>query len=179
VRYPHPLPPPPFPPKLLGIKTDPARYSGYEFLQAMEDDKELPMVVDSELGMPLEPGRGLQGYWDGRRDGEIAAPTWPTCPADVCILWTEYASMPSQEGQMELDDEDKELLGEPQAATSSSAAGLVSNFHTTGVPNAGGAPPTPATTSRKADVTWLRRTEYLASEATLGRRQSTESIRYA
>jgi RNA polymerase II-associated factor 1 len=141
----------------------------------MEDDKELPMVVDSELGMPLEPGRGQEGYWDGRRDGEIV------CANNIARFFLSLSHLPAiasrpQEGEIELDDEDKELLGEPQAAASSSAAGLVNNFHTSAVPNSTTqSAATPVSASRKPDVTWLRRTEYLSGDVNMSRRASIDS----
>ncbi len=54
VRYSNPLPPPPCPPKLLDIPTDPTRYSRPEFLQGIASDVPLPMIVDAECGMPLD-----------------------------------------------------------------------------------------------------------------------------
>lgn len=54
VRYSNPLPAPPCPPKLLDIPTDPMRYARPEFLDDIANDTPLPMVVDGELGMPLD-----------------------------------------------------------------------------------------------------------------------------
>ncbi|KAH9893329.1 RNA polymerase II-associated [Cubamyces lactineus] len=54
VRYSNPLPSPPCPPKLLNIPTDPKRYARPEFLDDIATSMPLPMVVDGELGMPLD-----------------------------------------------------------------------------------------------------------------------------
>ncbi len=77
VRYQNPLPAPPFPPKLLHIGTTPQRYATYDFLAPIQSERELPMILDAELGMPLEPGKAAPGgvtstadYWLGNRSGE-------------------------------------------------------------------------------------------------------------
>ncbi|KAI5118678.1 hypothetical protein M0805_003615 [Coniferiporia weirii] len=54
VRFQNPLPPPPFPPKLLNIPTKPTRYAGPDFTASLASETPLPMVVDAELGMPLD-----------------------------------------------------------------------------------------------------------------------------
>lgn len=54
VRYNNNLPPPPCPPKMLTIETNPKRYARPEFIDAVVDDTPIPMVVDAELGMPLD-----------------------------------------------------------------------------------------------------------------------------
>ena len=54
VRFQNPLPPPPFPPKLLNIPTNPKRYAVAEFTASLANETLLPMVVDAELGMPLD-----------------------------------------------------------------------------------------------------------------------------
>ena len=60
VRYSNPLPPPPCPPKLLNIPTNPKRYAKPEFLDALRQRTPVPMVVDAECGMPLDLSQ-----WDG------------------------------------------------------------------------------------------------------------------
>lgn len=67
VRYSNPLPPPPFPPKLLDITTNPIRYSRPEFLSAIANDTPLPMIVDAECGMPLDLGI-WECLWDEDAD---------------------------------------------------------------------------------------------------------------
>ncbi|KAG8893761.1 hypothetical protein FRC01_013363, partial [Tulasnella sp. 417] len=64
VRYVNPLPPPPYPPKLLNIPTDPKRFARAEFTQAMSNETPLPMVVDAEMGMPLDLSQ-FDALWDG------------------------------------------------------------------------------------------------------------------
>ena len=76
VRYQNPLPAPPVPPKLLHIPTTPLRYATYDFLAPIQGERELPMILDAELGMPLELGKTAPGapsmggdYWLGNRSG--------------------------------------------------------------------------------------------------------------
>ncbi|KAG8944842.1 hypothetical protein FRC04_001375 [Tulasnella sp. 424] len=64
VRYVNPLPPPPYPPKLLNIPTDPKRFARAEFTQSMSNETPLPMVVDAEMGMPLDLSQ-FDSLWDG------------------------------------------------------------------------------------------------------------------
>lgn len=77
VRYQNPLPAPPFPPRLLHVPTTPARYASYDFLNPLQSERELPMILDGELGLPLEYGKSREGapveadYWCGNRDGEL------------------------------------------------------------------------------------------------------------
>ncbi|KZT66147.1 hypothetical protein DAEQUDRAFT_758940 [Daedalea quercina L-15889] len=54
VRYLNPLPAPPCPPRLLDIPTSPSRYARPEFLDDIAADTPLPMIVDGDLGMPLD-----------------------------------------------------------------------------------------------------------------------------
>lgn len=54
VRFQNPLPPPPFPPKLINIPTNPSRYASPDFTASLASETPLPMVVDAELGMPLD-----------------------------------------------------------------------------------------------------------------------------
>ncbi|CUA75989.1 RNA polymerase II-associated protein 1 homolog [Schizosaccharomyces pombe 972h-] [Rhizoctonia solani] len=90
VRYTNPLPAPPCPPKLLNIPTHPNRYVKPEFTATLAAETPLPMVVDSECGMPLDLFC-WDGLWDGR---EIYPDLNPTEP-------------------VELDEADADLLFEP------------------------------------------------------------------
>ncbi|KAI9062578.1 RNA polymerase II-associated [Trametes sanguinea] len=92
VRYSNPLPPPPCPPKLLDIPTDPKRYARPEFLDEIAASMPLPMVVDGELGMPLDLSQ-----WD--------------------CLWEENGDdselNPDPSRAPKLDPKDQFLLGDP------------------------------------------------------------------
>ncbi|EGG06334.1 uncharacterized protein MELLADRAFT_77864 [Melampsora larici-populina 98AG31] len=155
-RYPNPFPPPPFPPKLLHIPTDPARYAGYRFLAHLENEREIPILVDADLGMTIELGIesdgtfGLGTYWEGDRKV-------------IC-----HDSSPSK---TELHPDDCALLVDPapvQGASISIINGAgqnpaVSSIHASHhVPVPKGSPlfTTPSGANRKVDVAWLRRTEY-------------------
>jgi len=64
---------PPFPPRLLNVPTTPQRYAAYDFLTPIQGERELPLILDAELGLPLEYGRPAEGadpdgeYWMGNR----------------------------------------------------------------------------------------------------------------
>ncbi|KAG8950175.1 hypothetical protein FRC03_012955 [Tulasnella sp. 419] len=89
VRYTNPLPPPPFPPKLLNIPTDPKRYAKTEFTQQLSNDTPLPMVVDAELGMPLDLSHWDE-LWNGSTGDSALNPSYkdapPTDPRDLFML---------------------------------------------------------------------------------------------
>ncbi|POY72190.1 hypothetical protein BMF94_4827 [Rhodotorula taiwanensis] len=152
VRYQNPLPAPPFPPKLLHIGTTPHRYATYDFLAPIQGERELPMILDAELGMPLEFGKSADGgvhmggdYWLGNRSAIASTGDLPT-----------------------LDEDDQFLTGDadPRGAA--------------GPSNGTNGPGTPGRTaltdvSKKVDVSWLRKTEYLSSEAT-NMRQALQSL---
>jgi RNA polymerase II-associated factor 1 len=67
VRYSNPVPAPPFPPKLLDIPTNPRRYTRPEFLNELVNETPLPMIVDAELGMPLDLGK-WESLWEEGAD---------------------------------------------------------------------------------------------------------------
>ncbi len=64
VRYQNTLPPPPYPPKMLDIPTDLKRYTRPEFTQELANETPLPMVINSECGMPLDLSH-FDSLWDG------------------------------------------------------------------------------------------------------------------
>ncbi|OCF57219.1 RNA polymerase II-associated factor 1 [Kwoniella mangroviensis CBS 10435] len=65
VRYLNPVPNPPFPPKLLDISTDINRLGEPSYLNHLAASTQLPMLVDSEMGMPLDLNE-YDGIWDGQ-----------------------------------------------------------------------------------------------------------------
>ncbi|EIN09583.1 hypothetical protein PUNSTDRAFT_51813 [Punctularia strigosozonata HHB-11173 SS5] len=129
VRYQNPLPAPPCPPKLLNIPTDPSRYAKPEFTDAIANETPLPMVVDAEMGMPLDLGQ-WECLWQENGDDSELNPD----PNDL----------------PKLDPKDEFLLGDPASGAP------YTNGHASGP-----ATPTPIT---PANVTWLRRTEYISRE---------------
>ncbi|BGP56466.1 hypothetical protein JCM8202v2_004086 [Rhodotorula sphaerocarpa] len=150
VRYQNPLPAPPFPPKLLHIGTTPQRYATYDFLAPIQSERELPMILDAELGMPLEPGK--------------AAPGGATSTADY---WLGNRSAPPEiAASAALPDEDAFLLEEPDR-TNAGSSNPASGPGTPGRANV-------TDVSKKVDVSWLRKTEYLSSEA--GSRQALQAL---
>ncbi|KAJ4473623.1 RNA polymerase II-associated protein [Lentinula aciculospora] len=73
VRYANPLPPPPCPPKLLDIPTNPMRYAQPEFLNYIANNTPLPMIVDAECGMPLDLGK-WESLWEENADDSALNP---------------------------------------------------------------------------------------------------------
>nr|KIR84867.1 RNA polymerase II-associated factor 1 [Cryptococcus tetragattii IND107] len=65
VRYLNPLPNPPFPPKLLNVNTNISRLGEPAYLDQLAATTPLPMLVDSEMGMPLDLNV-YDGAWDGK-----------------------------------------------------------------------------------------------------------------
>lgn len=64
VRYLNPLPAPPIAPKLLTITTDINRLGEPSYLDQLASSTPLPMLVDAEMGMPLNLN-AYEGVWDG------------------------------------------------------------------------------------------------------------------
>ena len=73
VRFLNPLPPPPFPPKLLKIETNIGRFGDPHYTDALAASTPFPMVVDSEMGMHLDLNR-YPGIWEGNDAGESSVP---------------------------------------------------------------------------------------------------------
>lgn len=64
VRFENPLPDPPFPPKLLKVETDIARLGEPSYLDQLATSTKLPVVLDSEMGMPIDLST-FEGVFDG------------------------------------------------------------------------------------------------------------------
>ncbi|PLW27588.1 hypothetical protein PCANC_19882 [Puccinia coronata f. sp. avenae] len=156
-RYQNPFPPPPFPPKLLHISTDPSRYAGYRFLRNLENEREVTVVSEADLGMPIELGieadgtYGLGAYWEG--DGEVicANPSVdraPLDPEDLALLVEPPPAPGSSISIMNGTSQNQTLTvqGTSHPSTSGSGSQAPSSVH---IPE-----------KRKTEVSWLRRTEY-------------------
>lgn len=96
VRYSNPLPAPPCPPKLLDIPTDPMRYARPEFLDDIAADTPLPMIVDGDLGMPIDLSR-WECLWGENLDDSDLNPDPNNLP--------------------KLDPKDQFLLSDPASST--------------------------------------------------------------
>nr|GAT56828.1 predicted protein [Mycena chlorophos] len=145
VRYSNPLPAPPCPPKLLEIPTTPLRYARPGFLDALANDTPLPMIVDAEMGMPLDLGR-WESLWMEEDENGIVSQENAT---DIRARWAALDAElnPDPNNLPELDPEDAALLEELAPATS----------YANGQPT-NGAPSLPT------HVSWLRKTEYISRE---------------
>ncbi|KDN37654.1 hypothetical protein K437DRAFT_259709 [Tilletiaria anomala UBC 951] len=164
VRYPNPIPLPPYPPKLTKVETPSSRYAdgpetqgnvggnaGLRFTSRLAQANSLPVVVDAEEGMPLDLNL-FSGAWTGNLKA--------VAPHDLI----------SAEA-LNLDPEDEFLLGAIARTTvgGSSPSQHVGSYATTGVNGAvrssqAGLGPSVAPRASAAGVTWLRRTEYLGME---------------
>ncbi|KZV91509.1 hypothetical protein EXIGLDRAFT_648223 [Exidia glandulosa HHB12029] len=140
VRYSNPLPPPPFPPKLLTIATSPARYADPSFTDRLASETALPMFVDADLGMPLDLGQ-----WEALWDPEDKA-------ADALLN-------PKDDALPDLDPRDAFMLSDTLVAETPSN-GHASGAHTPVASVPTSMPGTPAPTPA-----WLRKTEYLSRDS--------------
>lgn len=64
VRYTNPLPPPPFPPKLLKIPVELDEFTGTRFSAGILQRRKLDVNVDPELGMPVDLS-SYRGVFEG------------------------------------------------------------------------------------------------------------------
>ncbi|CCM04179.1 uncharacterized protein FIBRA_06341 [Fibroporia radiculosa] len=103
VRYSNPLPAPPCPPKLLDTPTDPMRYARPEFLDDIAADTPLPMIVDGDLGMPLDLSRWECLWGENGDDSELN---------------------PDPDNPPVLDPKDELLLADPSTSTPFSSNGF-------------------------------------------------------
>ncbi|WVW85572.1 hypothetical protein I302_107610 [Kwoniella bestiolae CBS 10118] len=87
VRYLNPVPNPPFPPKLLNVSTDINRLGEPSYLNHLAASTQLPMLVDSEMGMPLDLST-YEGIWDGQDQSLNPTPDAGRVhhPIDVALL---------------------------------------------------------------------------------------------
>ena len=62
---------------MLNISTNPQRYGSYETLQPLAQETALPMILDGELGLPIQVGKLAIGdygdgtYWMGDRTSKL------------------------------------------------------------------------------------------------------------
>lgn len=164
VKYPNPIPVPPYPPKLVKIPTEPSRYANPHFADRLASQQPIPMIVDVHAGMPIDLAN-FQNLWEGDLSEVVVPPSATLDDAD-------------------LDDADAFLLHDfavnlPATATSNSATGaigLITSLKATDDP-ASQATLAAAMQHRHTqslgpgakaalaadDVSWLRRTEYLGT----------------
>ncbi|GMK55486.1 hypothetical protein CspeluHIS016_0205420 [Cutaneotrichosporon spelunceum] len=86
VRFENPLPDPPFPSKLIKVKTDISRLGDPAYLDQLASAAPAPLLLDSEMGMPIDLNN-FDGVWDGN-DASLN-PTLDTVklePGDAALL---------------------------------------------------------------------------------------------
>jgi RNA polymerase II-associated factor 1 len=122
------------------------RYARPEFLNAIAEDTPLPMIVDAELGMPLDLGQ-WECLWEEDADDlgtPYVSPSLFALDLHICI----EALNPDPENLPKLDPKDAFLLGDPSSSSAPYINGASSS-----------SPSTPL-----AHVPWLRKTEYISRE---------------
>lgn len=127
------------------------RYARPEFLDEIAASTPLPMVVDGELGMPLDLSQ-WDCLWEENGD-DSGTSHRPLSPGSVCLSLCVTASAelnPDPSRASKLDPLDQFLLGDP-ASTSTPFLGP----STPGIPTPSASMP---------HVAWLRKTEYLSRE---------------
>ncbi|PWN48149.1 Paf1-domain-containing protein [Violaceomyces palustris] len=171
IRYPNPIPLPPYPPKLINISTDPARYSDPHFADRLAQQHPLPVLVDAHAGMPIDLA-SFQDLWEGDYS-EISLPAGQALPEpdslhedDAFLLSDFSAALPGQVGSATAMTS---LSSQPTAALQASIAAATQQRHSQALG------PGSKTTLTADEVTWLRRTEYLSAEQK--RKQSNANAR--
>lgn len=160
VRYPNPIPQPPYPPKLVKISAEPSRYANPHFADRLASQHMLPVIVDAHAGMPIDLAN-FQYLWEGSLTGVVpqsnnALDVSQIDDADAFLL-QDFASTlpstaPSTVGSVGLVTS-LHAVDDPAASASLAAAAQQRHAQALG----------PGAKSALAadDVTWLRRTEYL------------------
>ncbi|PWN20336.1 hypothetical protein BCV69DRAFT_206499 [Microstroma glucosiphilum] len=145
IRYPNPLPLPPYPPKLLSIDTPAERYADPTWSSRLADSVPFPLVVDGEGGMPLDIN-AFPELWATDAQGR---------PID---------GAPPPLDASQIHSEDAWLLN-PSLATAPAppliTPAYLQNQHANG---ASGTATPPVEALGAKDVGWLRRTEYLGAD---------------
>jgi RNA polymerase II-associated factor 1 len=108
IRYQNPLPPPPFPPKLLNIPTPIDPYTTPEYTSLLAQQQPPNIDIDAEGGMPLDLAI-IPGLFEGDESG-----TSPTIYDTYCL------GLYSDPLKGELHPKDKALLKSPESATTPS-----------------------------------------------------------
>ncbi|PLW51265.1 hypothetical protein PCASD_01074 [Puccinia coronata f. sp. avenae] len=155
-RYQNPFPPPPFRPSSCNISTDPSRYAGYRFLRNLENEREVTVVSEADLGMPIELGIEADGTYGlariGRETGshlrQSISRQGPLDPEDLALLVEPPAGtwLLDLHYERHLSNQTLTVQGTSHPSTSGSGSQAPSSVH---IPE-----------KRKTEVSWLRRTEY-------------------
>ncbi|KAE8234752.1 hypothetical protein CF326_g187 [Tilletia indica] len=180
VKYPNPLPLPPYPPKLLNLPLAPERYAHPSFGNRLASELPIPLLADAEAGIHIDLPGTFPGIW-------LQDPSTYTLPSTVG---------PPEINLNELDPTDAFLLqdfslslqqpsssgtavavppsldaGALKGATDATAAAVAQHMQSQRNAALG---PLARTSLGANDVTWLRRTEYLSAEA---KRQRAQEIK--
>ncbi|CAD6913883.1 unnamed protein product [Tilletia controversa] len=190
VKYPNPLPLPPYPPKLLNIPLAPERYANPAFGHRLASELPIPLLADAEAGIHIDLPGTFPGIW-------LNDPSTYTLPSSSTSTST---AAPPEINLGEIDQTDAFLLQDfslsLQQQSSAPATALPPSLDAGALKGAAGAGSSAATAAAVAhhiqsqhnaalgplarsslganDVTWLRRTEYLSAEA---KRQRAQEIK--
>ncbi|CAO1627115.1 unnamed protein product [Jaminaea pallidilutea] len=153
-RYPNPLPLPPYPPKLLSIPTPADRYASPAWSSRLADSVPLPLVVDSEGGMPLSLNL-FPELWAVDAQGR---------PTDGSLPPVDQASMDTEDAWL-LNPDLANATAPPPVMPGASLKGSAAPNAAAAAAAAANAPPAGHYEDLSAkDVAWLRRTEYIGAD---------------
>ncbi|ORX38474.1 RNA polymerase II-associated [Kockovaella imperatae] len=85
VRYLNPIPQPPFPPKLFNLSTNVNRLGEPSYLDDLVSSTPLPMLVDSEMGMPVDLNV-YERVWNGNDEELGLAETQDLAAEDLALI---------------------------------------------------------------------------------------------
>ena len=85
IRYQNPLPPPPFPPKLLNIPTPIEPYTTPEYTATLAQQQPPTIDIDAEGGMPLNLAI-IPGLFEGDESGTTTTPPLAHCSCNILTL---------------------------------------------------------------------------------------------
>ncbi|KAK0565715.1 hypothetical protein OC844_001083 [Tilletia horrida] len=182
VKYPNPLPLPPYPPKLLNIPLAPERYAQPSFGDRLASEVPIPVLVDAEAGIHLDLPGAFPGLWLDDASTYIP-PAATAAPPDInlndidptdAFLLQDFTLALQQQSSASTGalapglDGGALKAGAGGAAAAAAAAHHIQNQHNAALG------PLARTSLGANDVTWLRRTEYLSAEA---KRQRAQEIK--
>lgn len=142
-RYQNPIPPPTFPPLLIDIPValTSTLIAAPDLTAEYAASLPLPMMIDSEIGMPLDLN-AFDGIWSD--DASLNRGLNPPPPSTA-----------GRAGKPVLDPEDQALLEAPARSTIINGVVSASNFVQAG---------SLTQTYHKPEVAWLRNTTYLSRD---------------
>lgn len=165
VRYPNPIPVPPYPPKLVKIRTEPSRYANPHFADRLASQQPIPLMVDVHAGMPIDLAN-FQNLWEGDLS-EVVVPAQAKLEpkhlddADAFLLQDFAANLPPTASSNSTSGAIGLITSLKASDDPASQATLQAALQQRHVQSLG---PGAKAALAADDVTWLRRTEYLSAQ---------------